>query len=142
MLNVLGTWDLSATMAVDEAIKKARRAFFAFGAMGAFHGRLNPISSKTIYDVCIVPILLYGSENWILTVSLLDRLEAFQGEIGRRILKLSKFRSLHSSGLEVAIYGCKSSHPEANPALQDLFRRRLYWLPRLLQTGRKIFALS
>ena len=30
-----------------------------------------------------IPILLFGSENWILSPSLLDRLEAFQGEIYR-----------------------------------------------------------
>ena len=41
--------------------------------MDAFHGRLNRISSKTTYDVCIIPMLLYGSENWILTVSLSGR---------------------------------------------------------------------
>ena len=96
------SWDLSATRAIDEAIKRARRAFFAFGAMGTFHGKLNPISSKTIFDTCVVPILLYGCENWILTSSSLDRLEAFQGEIaflGRRILKLSKFHSSLSTRL-------------------------------------------
>ena len=87
------SWDLSATKAVDEAIKKARRAFFAYGAMGAFLGDLNPLSGKTIYDTCVVPVLLFGSENWILTDSQLDHLEAFQGEIGRRILKLSKSHS-------------------------------------------------
>ena len=87
------SWDLSATKAIDEAIKRARRAFFAFGALGAFHGKLNPLSGKTIFDTCVIPILLFGSENWILTDSLLDSLEAFQGEIGRRILKLSKFHS-------------------------------------------------
>ena len=37
------SWDLSATEAVDDAIKKARQAFFAFGAMGAFHAQLNPL---------------------------------------------------------------------------------------------------
>ena len=93
------SWDLSAAKAIDEAIKRARRAFFAFGAIGAFNGKLNPISSRTIFDVCVIPILLYGSENWILTTPLLDRLEAFQGEIGRRILKLSKFHSLLSTRL-------------------------------------------
>jgi len=51
---------------------------------------------------CAVPILLNGFENRILTDSQLDRLEAFQGEIGR-ILKLSRFRppyppELHLSG--------------------------------------------
>ena len=61
--------------------------------MGAFHGKLNPISGRTIFDTCVIPILLYGSENWILTDPLVDQLEAFHGEIGRRILKLSKFHS-------------------------------------------------
>ena len=90
-------WDLSDTTAIEEAIMKARRAFFAFRAMGAFHGKLNPISGRMIFDTCVIPILLYGSENWILTASLLDHLEAFQGEIGRRILKLSKFHSTLSA---------------------------------------------
>ena len=60
-------WDLSATKTVDEAIKKARRAFFAFGAIGAFQGQLNPISSRSIYETCVVPTLLFGCENWVLT---------------------------------------------------------------------------
>ena len=40
------SWDLSATKAVDEAIKKARRAFFAYGAIEAFQGKLNPLSAR------------------------------------------------------------------------------------------------
>ena len=84
------SWDLSATKAIDEAIQKARRAFFAYEAMGAFQGKLNPLSGKTIFDTCVVPVLLFGSENWILTDSQLNHLEAFQGEIGRRTVRLSK----------------------------------------------------
>ena len=86
------SWDLSASKAVDEAIKKARRAFFAFGAMGAFQGQLNPVSTRSIYETCVVPVLLFGSENWILTDSML-------GEIGRRMLKLSKYHSTLSTRL-------------------------------------------
>ena len=87
------SWDLSADKAVDEAIKKARRAFFSFGAMGAFQGKLNPLSSRAIFETCVIPILLYGCENWFLPEPLLQRLEAFQGEIGRRILHLSRYHS-------------------------------------------------
>ena len=43
------SWNLSAKRAVDEAIKKARRAFLAFEAIGTFHGQLNPISARSIY---------------------------------------------------------------------------------------------
>ena len=32
---------------------------------------------------CVMPVLLYGSENWILTETLMKKLEAFQGELVR-----------------------------------------------------------
>ena len=86
-------WALSATKAMDEAIKKARRAFFAFRAIGAFQGQLNPISGRSIYETCVIPTLLFGCENWVLTDSMLHQLESFQGEIGCRILKLSRHHS-------------------------------------------------
>ena len=86
-------WDLSATKAVDEAIKKARWAFFAFGAIRAFQGQLNPISGRSIYETCVIPTLLFGCENWVLTDSMLYQLESFQAEIGRQILKLSRHHS-------------------------------------------------
>ena len=76
------SWDLSATRAVDEAIKKARRTFFEFGPIGIFHGQFNPISARSIYEVCVLPVLLFGWENWILSDITLHQLESFQGEIG------------------------------------------------------------
>ena len=92
-------WDISATKAVDETIKKARRAFFAFGAIGAFQGQLNPISGRSIYETCVIPVLLFGCENWVLTDSMLHLLESFQGEIGHRILKLTRHHSTLSTRL-------------------------------------------
>ena len=92
-------WDLSATKAVDEAIKKARQVFFAFGAIGAFQGQLNPISGRSIYETCVIPVLLFGCENWVLTDSMLHQLESFQGEIGRQILKLTRHHSTLSTRL-------------------------------------------
>ena len=92
----LGTqWsvDLSAKDSVKININKAQTAFFGLGSIGAFHGKLNPLSGSSIFDTCIVPILLFGCETWILDTSILDLLERFQCEIGRRILKLSKFHA-------------------------------------------------
>lgn len=86
----LGYWwgrDLLASKSVEENIKKARRAFFSYGSIGAFQGDLNPLSTKSIIDSCVMPILLFGSENWILTESLLNKLEAFLGELAKRALK-------------------------------------------------------
>ena len=87
------SWNLSAKTAVDDAVKKARRAFFLFGGMGAFQGDLNPLSGRAIFETCVVSSLLYGCENWILTEDMLLTLESFQEQIGRRILKLSRFHS-------------------------------------------------
>ena len=76
-----------------ENISKARRAFFALGRLGAFQGDLNPLSSCSIFETCIIPALLYGSETWLLDSSSLKALESFQHEIGCRILRVPKFYS-------------------------------------------------
>ena len=92
----LGYWwhrSLLSSEAVEENISKARKAFFASGCLGAFQGQLNPLSSRSIYLTCILPILLYGCKNWILNDSLLDRLDRFQAWVGKRILGLTKFHN-------------------------------------------------
>ena len=92
----LGVWwqhDLSAKRSVTENIIKARKAFFALGNLGAFQGDLNPLSSSSIFEICVIPTLLYGCETWILDSGCLKALESFQCEIGRRILRLPKFYS-------------------------------------------------
>ena len=60
--------------------------FFAYGAISAFQAYLNPLSEKEHHGVCVMPVLLYKCENWLLT---LNKLESFQAELGRRILRLS-----------------------------------------------------
>ena len=72
---------------VEENIKKARRAFFARGS-GVFHGTLNPLSSKSIVEHCVLPCLLFGAETWILNTTLLLKLESFQAELAKRILRI------------------------------------------------------
>ena len=42
----LGIWldsNLTGKRAVEEDVKNARKAFFSFGSVGAFHGQLNPL---------------------------------------------------------------------------------------------------
>ena len=92
----LGVWlnsSLSAKHSVIENINKARRAFFTLGSLGAFQGDLNPLSSCSIFETCIIPTLLYGSDTWLLDYTSLNALESFQHEIGCRILRFPKFNS-------------------------------------------------
>ena len=76
----------------DINIKKARGAFFARG-QGVFLGALNPLSSQSIVETCVIPVLLHGAESWIINESLLKSLESFQAELAKRILRLPKFSS-------------------------------------------------
>ena len=62
-------------------------------------GHSNPLSAREVFETCVIPTLLYGAENWILDDGCLELLERFQAEIGRRILKLSRYHS----GLAVRI---------------------------------------
>ena len=89
------SWDMSAKVAVEEGIEKARRAFFMHSSK-VFGGLLNPLSGKAIFEIYVLPVLVYSSENWILNTSLLSKLEHFQGEIGRRILKFPRYHSILS----------------------------------------------
>ena len=98
-LGVQWQHNLSASESVKVNISKARKAFFSLGSTGVFHGKLNPLSA---FETCIIPILLYGCETWLLDSTCLQDLEKFQSEIGRRILGLSKFHS--KTAVRVALH--------------------------------------
>ena len=108
----LGYWwsgDLSATKSIENNINKSRRAFFHFGSIGVFQGDISPISSRSVLEMCVMPILLYGSENWILTEGMVKKLETFQGELVKRILKWPKHLSNTAAivALEVPTMRCR-----------------------------------
>ena len=90
---LLVAYQFSPVKSIQENICKACRAYFALGSIGAYQGLLNPLSGRSLFTTFVLPILLYGSDNWILTEQLLMTLEKFQAEIGRRILRLSKSHS-------------------------------------------------
>ena len=49
----LGYWwhsSFSPATSIEENILKACRAYFALGAIGAFQGRLNPLSERSIFS--------------------------------------------------------------------------------------------
>ena len=51
---------------------------FLYGGIGVFLGDLGPLSSRSFVEVCVMSILLYGCENWIVSEKLLRQLESFQ----------------------------------------------------------------
>lgn len=85
--------DLSAKPSVEYNVTKARKSFFAYGSMGLFQGDLSPLSGRSMVDTCILPILLYGAENWCLSYNSLQVLDSFLGELSKRLLKLPQWYS-------------------------------------------------
>ena len=75
---------------------KARHPFFHHGSIGVFQGDLSRLTCHSVLETCVMPVLLYGSENWILMDSLMEKLEGFQAELAKRILKWSGHFSQHS----------------------------------------------
>lgn len=120
---------------MDENIKKARRAFFHYGSIGVFQGDICPLSSKSVLECCVIPVLLYGCENWILTEPLCQKLESLQSELVKRMLKhLSNTAALTT--LEV-------------PTVRSrVLQRKLSFLHRVANSnpfslsGRTVLALS
>ena len=82
----------------------------------------------------MIPVLLYGCENWVLTDANITTLESFQCEIGRRILRLSKSHSLLSTQVALQLQSIASR----------IFSRKLSLLHRVstesVSLGYKIFS--
>ena len=89
-LGVIWSHDLSPKESIEFNISKARRAFFAQGSLGIYQGKQNPLTASEVFETCVLPVCLYGCENWLLTDPLLALLEDFQSEIGKRILNLPR----------------------------------------------------
>ena len=66
---------------------------FHYECIGAFQGDLSPLSSRSILDACVMPILLYRCENWLMTHALMEKVESFQTELAKRVLKRPKHHS-------------------------------------------------
>ena len=67
--------------------------FFALGSIGAFHGKLNPLTGRSLFETFVVPTMLYGCEIWILSDSHYSIFESSQAEIGKCILGISNHHS-------------------------------------------------
>ena len=47
--------------------QEGQEKLFSFGAIGVFQGDLSPLSPRAFVESCVMPVLLYGCENWVLT---------------------------------------------------------------------------
>ena len=99
--------DLSSSRAIQIRVQKARKAYFQYGSIYAFQGKLSPVSCCSIVETCVLPVLLYGVENWVLSPESIRMLDSFQGEIAKRILRLPKW---YSNTAAIVALGWNSLH--------------------------------
>ena len=73
--------------------EKPEEAFF-IGPIGVFQCDLSPLSSCAIMESCVMPVLLYGCENWGFNeAAIISHLETFLSGLAKRNLKLPKWAS-------------------------------------------------
>ena len=101
---LVGFWwsrDLLANRSAEESIKKARGCFFHYGFLGSLQGDINPLSTKSVIDTCVMPVLLFGCENWILTEAFVHKQKSFLSWMTKRALKWPQhFSALVALGME------------------------------------------
>ena len=80
----------------------------------------------------MLPVCLYGSENWILTDPLISTLEDFQAELGKKILNIPK----HHSNLIPLIAMCW-------PSMRvRILHRKLGFLWRLIHPKKRSISVE
>ena len=64
------------------------------------------LSCRSLIETCVMPILLYGCENWSLCDSSLKALNSFLGELCKRALRLPKW---YSNTASMIVMDCQSA---------------------------------
>ncbi len=73
-----------------EIRRRIRMGWSAFGKQNLIMNSNLPISLKRkVYNQCILPVLMYGSENWRLTKELERKLRSAQRGMERRMLGIT-----------------------------------------------------
>ena len=84
----LGYWwrgDMTASRSVEENTRRACKSFFHWVL---FRETWAPYQQDpSLRHDCVMSILLFGSENWIVSGGILEQLESFLGELAKRALK-------------------------------------------------------
>ena len=81
-------------------------------------------AKRQVYKVCVVSVLLYGSETWVLTEELFRKLEVFHNHCVRVICGVSRWRQWHHR-----IHTWELNEKlEISPMREMIYTRQLRWL--------------
>ena len=87
---------------------------------GGSTGSFTQLQENGVHKHCVLPCLLFGAETWILNTTLLQKLESFQAELAKRILRIPTYTSNNTACMAlqsaVAIHANQNSHHQLSSA--------------------------
>ncbi|KAJ8730477.1 hypothetical protein PYW08_001890 [Mythimna loreyi] len=73
-----------------EVNRRIRLGWAAFGKLrGVFSSNIPQCLKTKVYNQCVLPVMMYGSETWSLTMGLIKRLKVTQRAMERAMLGVS-----------------------------------------------------
>ncbi len=84
-LGILRSVGSSTVSRTNERISRGRSSFFALNAVGARFGCLHPATTLKLYTTICLPIMLFGSELWVISKTEILMLERAHRKILRTI---------------------------------------------------------
>ena len=77
-------------------------------SIGVFKDDLNPLSTRSIIETFVFPVLLSGCVNWVFSSKCHVDLESFVGEMAKRALKWTKHFSNTAALVTLDLHSAKS----------------------------------
>ena len=74
----------------------------------SFQGDINPLSTKSVIDTCVMPVLVCGCENWILIERAIHQLDSSLGWITKKVLKWPQHLSNIAAFVALGVESIKS----------------------------------
>ena len=97
-LGSIVTEDGGAAKDVESRIKKARGAFLQLNRIWNSHIYSN-VTKLNIFNVCVLSVLLYGCETWLVTEYIKHKIQVFVNRCLRRIFRIFWPRKIRNTEL-------------------------------------------
>lgn len=110
---------------VEKRISQASRAFGALRKAVFMDRNLRLETKRRIYQACVLSVLLYGSESWVLLRKHSRKLDSFHHRCIRTILGISNRQQWTQ---HITSYGIRRRWGDLDTATQKITKRRLEWL--------------
>ena len=122
------TADGRIAVEVDKHLDNASKAFGALRKAVSTNTNLSPTTKRQEYQACVLSVLLFGGECWILLRKHLKRLNAFHHRCIRTVLGITNMRQWEE---RITSRMTREQWEDQETITVKLMKRRLEWLGHL-----------